>query len=102
MHQSKYGRVEEDRLKAVREAFWNNTPEDYDIGPLHDTLVTLGLAQEPTIDQLKRFFMMLPANIIGPAVSWGLTDTEVRDRIHEFAQENEENLRQVINNEQGN
>ena len=89
MRQEEENRVEDQRLKAVREAFWHNTPEGHhDLSQLHDVLVVSDIAEEPTADQIKAFFMMLPADIIGSALSWGFSDTEVRERTYEFVEQN--------------
>lgn len=91
MRQEEESRAEAQRLKAVREAFWNNTPEGhYDLSQLHDVLVVSDIVEEPTQDQIKAFFMMLPADIIGSALSWGFSDTEVRERTYEFVQQDKQ------------
>ncbi|MFJ5375209.1 hypothetical protein ACIPTP_22040 [Pectobacterium versatile] len=91
MRQEEEVRVEEQRLNAVREAFWHNTPEGHhDLIQLHDALTVLESLEEPTVDQIKAFFMMLPADIIGSALSWGFSDTEVRERTYVFVEENKQ------------
>lgn len=89
MRQEEADLAEEHRLSAVREAFWLNTPKGhYDLDQLHDVLVVSNVAEEPTPEQIKAFFMLLPANIIGQALSWGFSDTEVRERTYEFVKQN--------------
>ncbi|WP_323612642.1 hypothetical protein [Pectobacterium versatile] len=91
MRQEEEVRVEEQRLNAVREAFWRNTSEGHhDLRQLHDVLAALDILEEPTADQIKSFFMMLPADIIGSALSWGFSDTEVRERTYVFAEQNKQ------------
>jgi hypothetical protein len=69
MRQEAEDRAEDQRLNAVREAFWHNTPEGHhDRELLHDLLVASGVAQEPTPEQIRAFFMALPADIIGAAL----------------------------------
>ena len=46
--------------------------------------------------QIKAFFMMLPADIIGSALSWGFSDTEVRERTYEFVEQNKQAVLQAI------
>lgn len=71
MRQEEEDRAEDQRLNAVREAFWHNTPKGHhDLEQLHDVLVVSDIAEEPTLEQIKAFFMMLPADIIGSALSW--------------------------------
>lgn len=91
MHQEEEDRAEDQRLNAVREAFWHNTPEGHrDLSQLHDVLVVSDIVEEPMADQIKAFFMMLPADIIGSALSWGFSDTEVRERTYEFVEQNKQ------------
>lgn len=97
MCQEEEVRVEEQRLNAVREAFWCNTPQEHhDLVQLHDVLAVLDILEEPTADQIKAFFMMLPADIIGSALSWGFSDTEVRERTYEFAEQNKQAILEAI------
>ncbi|ORJ49436.1 hypothetical protein B2M27_15645 (plasmid) [Kluyvera intermedia] len=89
MRQEAEDRAEDQRLNAVREAFWHNTPEGHhDRELLHDLLVASGIAEEPTAEQIRAFFMTLPADIISAALSWGFCDTGVRERTYAFAQQN--------------
>ncbi len=79
------------RLNAVREAYWNSTPEDsFDLDALHDALLDIEGLESPSRDQQKALFMMLPEAIIGSGISWGFRDTEVRDEIHGFVAKNME------------
>lgn len=90
-------RVENQRLKAVREAFWNNTsPDNSDFTQLHSVLVVSEIVKEPTEDQVKAFFMMLPAEIIGSALSWGFSDTVVREQTYEFVEENKQAILKAL------
>lgn len=82
------------RLDAVREAYWQASNED-DFDRLHDALVSTVMqdsANEPTTEQIKALFMMLPAQIIGLGISWGFSDTEVGDDIYTFIEENRESV----------
>jgi hypothetical protein len=91
MRQEEDDRAEDQRLNAVREAYWHNTPEGHhDLSQLHDVLVVSDIVEEPTADQIKAFFMILPADIIGSALSWGFRDTEVRERTYEFVEQNKQ------------
>lgn len=54
MRQVDEDRVEEERLNAVREAFWSLTPPGHlDFDCLHDVLVASELAEDPTPSQAK-------------------------------------------------
>lgn len=91
MRREEEDRAENQRLTAVREAFWHNTPEGHhDLSQLHDVLVVSDIVEEPTAAQIKAFFMMLPADIIGSALSWGFGDTEVRERTYEFVEQHKQ------------
>lgn len=93
MRKEEERRMEEQRLMAVRVAFWENTPSDHnDRSTLHDALVIAEVLQDPTAEQVESFFMMLPPDIIGSALSWGLSDTEVRERTYAFAEENKQRI----------
>ncbi len=75
------------RLDAVRAAYWDNTDKpDSDLSPLVSALD--GIVADPSDEQQRILFMMLPADVFGQGVSWGFSDTEVRGRIYEFVNEN--------------
>lgn len=100
MRQEKEDSAENQRLTAVREAFWHNTPEGHhDLSQLHDVLVVSDIVEEPTAAQIKAFFMMLPADIIGSALSWGFGDTEVRERTYEFVEQNKQAVIEAVSSE---
>lgn len=85
-----------DRLSAVRDAFWLATPESHaDRAHLADLLASVAAA-EASPARLKAFFDMLPAEIVGDAVAWGLGDTEVRERIFAFAKEKRSQVLEVV------
>lgn len=77
------------RLKAVCEAFWQNS-DISEFDELHDALTGAGIVAEPTPDQIKALFDMLPASIIGQGIAWDFGDTEVRDSIYQYVRENRE------------
>lgn len=77
------------RLAAVREAFWNaSNPESQEFYPLSDALTNVFDCEDPTSEQIKALFCMLPADIIGAGIQFGFADSEVRDEIWEFVEEN--------------
>jgi hypothetical protein len=77
--------LEEVRLTAVRNAYWDHTdPASSDLYPLHDVLSHFLGIKEPTLAQQKTLFLMLPAEIIGLIVQWGVSDTEVREAVYNF------------------
>lgn len=89
--------AENQRLNAVCEAFWHNTPNGHhDLSELHDVLVVSDIVEEPTTDQIKSFFMMLPADIIGFALSFGFSDADVRERTYEYVEQNKQVVLSVI------
>lgn len=101
MRQEKEDQAEKHRLNAVREAFWHNTPDGHhDLSQLHSVLAVSDIVEEPTADQIKAFFMMLPADIIGSALSWGFSDTEVRARTYELVELNKQAVLEAVKAEE--
>lgn len=90
-------RVEAARMQAVRDAYWKATPPDHhDLACLHDALVCSALSNEPTNEMVKALFMMLPNDIIGSAISWGFSDTEVRERVYAFINDTSTEVRSSL------
>lgn len=80
------------RLEAVCDAYFAHSEED-DFGRVHDALyeaVFQDFETGPTFEQIKVFVKLLPENIVGKAISWGFSDTEVGDEVFEFARDNKE------------
>ena len=75
-------------MKIDIENFWN-TVEQTDKDALHDVMYEANGTQ-PSDEEIKSLFMRLPSLIIGEAMSWGLSDTVVRDNIYEFIQSESE------------
>lgn len=97
MRQEERNRHEAQRLDAVRLAYWDNTDKsDSDLYVLSDALSVAEIAGEPSIEQQRILFMMLPANVFGQGVAWGFSDTEVRGQVHEFVAENREAVTQAV------
>lgn len=89
MNQKQY----ENREKAIKEAYWNNSePDEFD--SLHDILneTDLNIPEDRFNDAIKIVFMKLPEHILGSVVSWGISDTAVRDEIYEFVLKNHQKL----------
>jgi len=85
---------EEARLQSIRQAVWDAWSDDARaFDRLHDVLVDAVIGSSPSREQVKAVFMMLPAFIIGKAISWGLNDTEVGDNMYVFLEENEAAVR---------
>jgi len=66
------------------EELWNDT-ENHDKNSLHDVMYEANNV-EPSEEEVKKLFLKLPRSIIGDIVSWGLSDTVVRDSIYTFIQ----------------
>ena len=97
MRQEERDRHEAQRLDAVRRAYWENTDKsDFDLFVFSDALRAAGLASDPSIEQQRILFMMLPANVFGQGVAWGFSDTEVRDQVHEFVADNRGAVAQAL------
>jgi len=84
------------RLQAIREAIWAHRRDDLEFSALQDTLSTLGITDCPSDDQQKAFFDLLPDHIVGLVVSWGFSDTEVREAIFTYAEENLQDVAQAV------
>ncbi|WP_340601088.1 hypothetical protein [Acinetobacter sp. HZNU-JH01] len=91
--------AEKNRLLAVKESYWLHSKDDE--GTM-DFLKYLLLATfdfgetEPTHEQLKALFMYFDDYIIGNIISWGITDTEVRQSIYEYIDERKIELESAI------
>ncbi|ENW02986.1 hypothetical protein [Acinetobacter beijerinckii] len=87
------------RLLAVKETFWSHTKDDAQtIDSLKYILLeTFNFGEtEPSLEQLKAFFMSFDDYIIGQIISWGIDDTEVRQSIYEYSNEIQEQLMSEI------
>jgi hypothetical protein len=62
--------------------------EDFDI--LHDVILN-ALNIETSEEEITEYFMELPREIIGTAVSWGVNDTVFRDEMYEWLKVNKSN-----------
>jgi len=58
--------------------------------------VVSDIVKEPQPEQIKAFFMTLPADIIGSALSYGFSDTEVRERTYEFVEQNKQAVIEAV------
>jgi len=91
-------RADERRLGAVREAYWSNiSAGDDDLEQLYDVLAMADIVKEPTAEQVKAFFMMFPADIIGSALEWGFSDAAVGERTYEFVMQNKQAVLDRVN-----
>lgn len=89
--------MKELRLNEIRESIWRNLPDgDNDLGSLHDVLVYSDIAKNPTTAQIKAFFMILPQSVVGTALSWGFSDTVVRDHLCEFIRKNRQDVLEAV------
>ena len=90
--------METKRLDAVRRAWWEATPaDDTELYSISDVLTSqLPALADPTHEQLRVVFMMLPDGIIGGVIQWGLSDTEVRDQVSEFVNDHIADVRQAL------
>ncbi|MDO9179063.1 MAG: hypothetical protein Q7U16_12230 [Agitococcus sp.] len=77
------------RLHAVKEAYWSHSDfKGSDIGVFKDALLHIKGPVPATAEQQKVLFFMLPDSIIGPGIAYGFGDTEVRESVHEFVEQN--------------
>lgn len=77
------------RLQAVRDAYWANSDIDgLEFAAIHDSLVEFCEFDDPSNQQCKAVFDLLPSSLIGGGVQWGFDDSEVRDGIYAFVRTN--------------
>ena len=79
--------IDDKRLQAVRDAYWDNTPDDEGLyyGFKDNAREILGV--EITKDQARIIFNLLPDTIIGGIIQWGCGDSVYRDDIYGFFKE---------------
>lgn len=83
------------RLAAVREAIWSTRCHNSsDLDVLCAALRLAGGSGSSSEDEQKALFDLLPEDVIGKGIAWGFSDTEVRDSIYTYV---EENLQAVTN-----
>jgi len=81
--------VDEGRLMAVREAYWQATPPG-NADLFHFARLVSWMVPDATAGQINAFFMMLPADVLGLALERGFIDVDVEDRIYVFVKKNKE------------
>ena len=89
-HRTERQSREQARLRRVAQAYWQGTaglPGD-DLTVLHEALVLAQLCERPTKAQCHALFLMLPATVIGQGIAWGFDDTEVRESVYSFVDDN--------------
>lgn len=97
MKREEQERREAMRLEAVRKAYWDNTDKaDSDLHVFSDALSVAGIATDPTVQQQRILFMMLPAYVFGQGVAWGFSDSEVRGQVHAFVAEHRDAVAKAV------
>lgn len=85
------------RLQAVRDAYWAASDIDgLEFATIHDSLIEFCSVDDPTHEQHKAVFDLLPSEIIGNGIRWGFNDTEVRDDIYVFVRDNAESVKNAV------
>lgn len=101
MELKKKREIEEQQLQAVKDAYWKKAleidPNLYEFCSIYDSLVEYLNIDEPTDEQLKIVFNMLDRHTIGQGISWGFSDTEVRDNIYVFIKDNVSKIQEKLN-----
>ena len=59
---------------------------------IHDVLFNLDIIELDQEDQVKKYFKMLPEDIIADGKHWGFSDSVVRDNMYVFFKENVSNI----------
>lgn len=82
------------RLQGVRDAYWDGSDEnEFDV--LRDTIVDC-LGIDPSTDQVRAVFNLLPAEIIANVIRWGFRDTVVCEEAYVFIRKNQFAIRQQL------
>lgn len=99
-YQSPKENKEEQRLTLIKHTYWNASlnidPNLYEFATIHDSLVEFLNMENPSLEEQKVVFDLLPQYVIGLGISWGFDDTEVRDKIYVFVRENVELIQKQI------
>lgn len=79
------------RLQLLKDTYWN-AEASLDLDCIDTSLVSFSEIKNPTQEQIRVIFNMLPQEIFGLGVQWGFRDTEVGESIHEYIEENIESI----------
>jgi len=59
--------------------------EEDDYNSIHDVWLEV-LKEEPTKEQMDKLATQVPEHLLGDAISWGWSDTCVRDHLYKYLQ----------------
>lgn len=92
--------ADEKRLLAVKEAYWLHSQDDEGTLDFLKFLLietyTFTENEPPSQDDLKALFFFFDDYLIGQIISWGIDDTEVRESIYAYIEEEKTQLDQVL------
>jgi hypothetical protein len=78
-----------ERLNKVKLTYWEVYQDDnYHFDAFESAIRMLLPIDEVSMKQVKEIFMMIPDNIFGNGISWGFGDSEVRNSVYEFVEDN--------------
>jgi len=90
-------RVQRDRLHAVRHAYWDSTPPNaYEIWKLKQALMQTNVLIDPTMEQVKIFFLMVPASVLSDALKWGFNDSHVTTELYDYILTNKATIQEAL------
>lgn len=82
------------KLNAVKEAYWVNSDID-DFYTISDTCASV-LDVLPSDKQVKAIYDMLPEEIVFMGMQYDFDDTECRDAIYRFFEDNERSIKTAL------
>lgn len=90
--------AENKRLQLVRDAYWSGSKLD-DFDPIVSSLCVELDAEWDDFksEHIQAVFNLLPVEIVGDVIKWGMSDTEVRGTVHEFVEDNLGKVQEALN-----
>jgi hypothetical protein len=80
---------DEKRLLATKLAYWDNSAFDkWEFSNFSEQLSCQLEVEDPTNEQIKMLFLMIPDDLFGMGVSYGFGDSVARDNLYEFVENN--------------
>lgn len=88
--------IKSKQLMAVKLAYWENSESESEFDNFYDRLSNDFNVNSPTKDQVKSLFMLMPSDIVGLGISWGFSDSELRDRLSDYVESNKDMLKKEL------
>lgn len=85
------------RLLATKLTYWEHSTFDkFEFSNFHDCLTSYLDIDEPTDEQIKTLYLMIPDDMFGLGISWGFGDSVLRDNLSKYVQDNIELIKQKL------